>query len=233
MTGKLQGDVLINGSSTSLNGAGSQVTISASYGGTIKVRANYSGCGVSQFSEQCFTPCSPGPAPLTMIYSNPQTNEPLIAQGQSVYGATSYKWYSDNTLIETTTDPYLETRNWQCGDHNLSCFAVTDCGLSSGAYDSYWGLCSGSYSYRAYPNPTTDYLRISPVQESAQAKANGKRIPPNDFDYILYNNKGKALRSGKSIKAEAMLDVRDLERGTYFLHIKHDKKTDQKQIVIN
>lgn len=227
------GGTVIDGSGTSMTGTSSStINITGYTSSTIKVRAYYNNsCGPSPYAEHCFEPCVGSTAPMYVTNSEPLRNEPLEASATDVSGATSYRWYSGNNLIAETPGPTLYTYDWECDGHTLICVAVTSCGLSSASYGDYNGLCSG-FGFRAYPNPTTDYLMISPENTAKTTNSMGKPIPNDGFTYILYDNKGNRLRSGNSVQSAARLDLRGLKRGIYYIHIKSGKTTQKKQIVV-
>lgn len=229
------GDVTINDySSTSLVGAGNQVTVYGGVGGSIKVRANFGACGVSEYKEICFVPCNGNTDPMTIYNSSPLRNESITLQAQAVSNATSYQWYIDNNLQETTTDPYWETRSWPCGDHNITCIAVTDCGISYGATQSYWGLCSSYYSY--YPNPANSEITVSskpPASNTSKTNTLAKRSTGTPFSFKFIDQKGKVLLEGKSTAGEDYtLDVRKIPNGNYILHIYTGGDIVRKQVII-
>ena len=59
-----------------------------------------------------------------------------------------------------------------------------------------------------YPNPTTDYLVISPANQSEA------------YDIMVYDMNGKQLKSVEQLTGDTRLSVSDLAAGTYFLKLK-------------
>jgi hypothetical protein len=226
------GDVLINESYTSLTGASNQVTISGSTGGTIMVRANYGSCGVSDYYELCFTPCNGSTDPMTVSNSAPLRNEPISAQVQEVEGATAYLWYTDGDFRETTTDPYWQTTA-SCGDHNISCVAQTDCGISHMTSFSYWSPCSGFYAF--YPNPASNTMTISsrpPANTTLSNKASARLAKGLPFNFKLIDQKGKILKEGNSKGEDINFDINKIPNGNYIMHINTGSEIIKKQVVI-
>lgn len=59
-----------------------------------------------------------------------------------------------------------------------------------------------------YPNPTTDYMVISPANQS------------ESYDIMVYDMNGKQLKSVEQLTGDTRLSVNDLAAGTYFLKLK-------------
>ena len=110
----------------------------------------------SAAAKSCYLqPCVPWTANFTWINSTPATNEPLIAEVDAFDDATSYRWFVDGNLIETTSGPYLHTYNGPCTYGRLTVMAINPCGKSEiidGDY--YFPNCTMYYSnVQVYPNP--------------------------------------------------------------------------------
>ncbi|MBO6050742.1 MAG: T9SS type A sorting domain-containing protein [Bacteroidales bacterium] len=59
-----------------------------------------------------------------------------------------------------------------------------------------------------YPNPTTDYMVISPANQS------------ESYDIMVYDMNGKQLKSVEQLTGDTRLSVSDLAAGAYFLKLK-------------
>lgn len=59
-----------------------------------------------------------------------------------------------------------------------------------------------------YPNPTTDYMVISPANQSEA------------YDIMVYDMNGKQLKNVEQLTGDTRLSVSDLAAGTYFLKLK-------------
>lgn len=157
---------------------------------------------------------------------NPITGEPLEFEVDPVPDAVSYTWYNDNTFLATTTEPYYSTFNWSCGDHRIYVLASTaNCGDSDlGGGEYYWGLCSGSYRYSAYPNPANNELTIYYTDNKDK----------NDIDIKLLNDKGEILIARKldKDKTKITFDTSKIPDGTYFLHVTEGNEKTKRQIII-
>ena len=165
---EVTGDLLINGTSTSVICTSSIVNINSTtgIGGTIRVRVKSGSC-YSAFTNICFTPCLAWGNPnFRWIYSAPMTNEPLQAQVDEYPGATSYQWYINGQLVETTYSGFLSTYNWPCTSEGegLTVLAITDCGrtiaVNGGTYSP---ICYGrpAYNVKLFPNPASSNVLIS------------------------------------------------------------------------
>lgn len=103
--------------------------------------------------------------------------EPLIAEVDAFEHATSYRWFVDGNLIETTSGPYLHTYNWPCTYGRLTVMAINPCGKSEiidGDY--YFPNCTMYYSnVQVYPNPASSEGTVS-LKDEPSKTGNAKDI---------------------------------------------------------
>ncbi|MBK0383656.1 T9SS type A sorting domain-containing protein [Pedobacter sp. SD-b] len=87
--------------------------------------------------------------------------------------------------------------------------------------------------FAIYPNPADTQLTIVDGQFDAKALKEEK-LSTSSKEIFLYNEKGEVLKSAfiKNNEGEAVLDVKDVPNGTYYLHIKNDKDIIKKQVII-
>ncbi len=107
------------------------------------------------------------------------------------------------------------------------------CG-SGGSYTFYLTTENGGYGYRVAPNPSKDNVSVIPEMQEMM----GELIQ----DVTLYDEKGKVHRNAnadqlkkakESKKSSIDMNVRDLPRGTYFLHVKTGDEVHKHQIVLD
>ncbi|MBS1758836.1 MAG: hypothetical protein JST23_01835 [Bacteroidetes bacterium] len=228
---EVTGDLLINGSVTSLTCTSASVNINSTsgLGGTIRVRV-MSGTCYSAFTNICFTPCLPWDNPnFQWIWSAPMTGEPLQAQVDEYPGATSYQWFVNGQLIETTNTGFLSTYNWPCTSEGegLTVLAVTECGRTIAVGGgNYSPICYGrsAYNVKLFPNPASSNVSIT-LDNNINSKTGGKSIQPIIFKEIrqvkIFDKLGnlkKAVNFGKGNKT-VNLNVSNLLPNVYYLEI--------------
>ena len=141
------------------------------------------------------------------------------------------------TTYNTAKDKICFGRN-QTGQYNLQIYAPSACGYNSRTiYVTVVNCYSG---YRVAPNPAQDVVSVT------FDSADGKQALPASIE-LLGEKSTKALRSidvGSAFDKKQLtgnkieLDVKDLPRGTYYLHLKYPQtsgevKTDQVRILLN
>ncbi len=72
--------------------------------------------------------------------------------------------------------------------------------------------------FHAYPNPVTDFLKISSSSVSS-------------FEIELYSSFGQLLSSTKGINSESLIDFNDYSKGIYFVKIKYGEKVMIKKVI--
>jgi len=113
---QVTGDLLINGTATTLTCSSGTVNIVSQNGegGTVTVKAQTGTC-YTLSKIICFEPCLEWDnANFRWIYSAPSQNEPLQAEVDPFPNALYYQWYINGVLVETTSGGYLSTYNWPC-----------------------------------------------------------------------------------------------------------------------
>jgi hypothetical protein len=133
--------------------------------------------------------------------------------------------YPYDVAIATPMSSYF---SFQYRAHNT-------CGWSSymnNTLNAYY--CGYYYSYS--PNPVSDQLKIEAVAESGKAISDFENNIPVEFDVILYNSEKQIVKQGKSENSKIMINIGDLEKGIYFLHIidmAGNYEVIKEQIIIN
>jgi Secretion system C-terminal sorting domain len=163
-------------------------------------------------------------------------------------GYSAYEWTVSNGRILTgqNTPEVTYTVDGYVGQFYLTCHTYDSCGRPipnssieyATATDCGPGGGGQSSSVISYPNPASSSITISAKQAqtdvSAQAATTASLSNINtSFNYKIYDTKGKVLKQGNSEKGnDVVVDVRDIPKGNYFLHVQKDKKLIEKQIII-
>lgn len=174
-------------------------------------------------------------------YQATATRAHVRAEIVPVVGATSYSWYIDNVLKETTYDYVWDYAAGLCGtSHTLKVVVNRPClgplTISSG----YTVNCSGGGggTLVSYPNPATNQLTLSldpqfnAVSTAGESRSQSTGSVPV-FKARLFNALQREVKSGESREGRLVLSVGDLPKGIYFLRV--DTGTDilQKQVRID
>ena len=69
-----------------------------------------------------------------------------------------------------------------------------------------------SENFLVYPNPATNYVNLLVKKD----------FNPNPKSYFLYNTLGQLIKNETFTKNEIKINIHNLEKGLYFLHIKQD-----------
>ena len=80
------------------------------------------------------------------------------------------------------------------------------------------------YYYRVAPNPVSDELLVTAADPDQPVTAVASRTTAADsaaFETTLYDNYGRPVRTRRSERGRAVLDVRDLPNGLYHLRTGH------------
>lgn len=155
------------------------------------------------------------------------------------YGWTSPDAGSSSNAF-TTTGPYALIKfvtSSTLTSGVISVRAINECGGYGDPYllNVSTENCSGRYSFTVYPNPASDELIISSAEQKTEGDLTVTDTDKNEeYQIILYNDKGKALRSVKEQlrKSQVKIDTRQIPDGTYFLHITKGKEITRQQIII-
>lgn len=123
-------------------------------------------------------------------------------------------------------------------------------------YVSKGSSCRTGYSYTYSPNPANNELTVNYNETPATPNpANNETTTQNQtadntgqsttvspaadsktqksFSAELYNDKGKAIRSGKNgSNSKIVFNTQDIPNGNYFLHIIDGKEVTKKQVII-
>jgi hypothetical protein len=217
-------NVRINGSASAQTVTGS-VNIGAVGAGSYTVRAysttcaalssnsiikyvNYGPPTISGAGQYLFEPTTN----LWKCYISPNTGSPLwsVVSGDASIGNT------------TTYDPYISSVN----GGTVQVISTNSCGTSSAEY---FTIPASGGMLRVYPNPATDVVTLQLKNTSAQefipqsvvliSQETGKQVKSID---------GNSFLSKKSTNEDRLeMNVQNLPRGIYFLHVQPGKDSKQ------
>ena len=89
--------------------------------------------------------------------------------------------------------------------------------------------CPGSFAMVAYPNPTSDVLNIEMAPTTDEAS---RKDAPMIESAVLLNGVGREVAKGLREGSKIVFDVRQLRKGTYFIHVMVGGELRKEQIVI-
>jgi hypothetical protein len=219
--------------------------------GVISVRAKSNTC-YTAWQEKAFYLWTPE---IGTGYYNPLRPEPFYANlvenipNYASHSDVMFYWYFDNTLFDITYDPYVESHDWPCGEHQLRVVAYYNGNTESHSSSvDFWGMCPNGYSSTysaAYPNPASNELIIDREtnnneitatntienRQNTQAKNNAT------VKVLLYSHSTTQLVYSKDFSAseqQIKIDTSKLPNGIYYLNIiANGEKVKQQTIVVN
>jgi len=225
-TWTVTGDLLINGSLTTLTTTSNQISFTGTEG-AIEVVGGDCSMNLSEY----FAPFQP----QIHFAVNPAIGgEPLSA---SVYpynhSYSAIRWYLDGTLLETGTEIFYVS-NPPCGNSEVKVEIDLGCGTTVTSTATFERICSWWRSMVIYPNPASSYINIQPDTEKLKSLSATEKSSMKEYEASLYDISGKLLLKGRSNGYRLNLDTRHLKSDNYFIHIKIDgeKEIIKKQVII-
>jgi hypothetical protein len=169
----------------------------------------------------------------------------MLVASPNMPPGTSWQWTVDNPASGTynifspnSPSTYVSVS----GGGGVSVTYTDPCGETSHRDGvTIYSPCGRANVIAAFPNPANDKLTVqnqvlpntnSPAFTAQAVPADNAYL--NDFEVVLYNDKGKVLKSGKNRKGNlaVVLNTLDIPDGTYYLHITQGKDKTEKQILI-
>jgi len=237
--------LLLNGNSAPYTQFGNTITVNSPYGFSGSISGLiHAGCNTTEYS---FCPCIGWENPaISWIYSTPLTGEPLQAEVNPPNSeASSYQWFVNGQLIETTTNTFLSTYNWPCVEdgEGLSVIAVASCGATAPVYGgNYSALCNGYYmssNISLFPNPASSEVSVQldeSVKDENQINKNKAQVYFSEITQIKIIDKmgtiKKVIKFGKGNK-KATLIISELKPDLYYLEITDGIHKIRKPLIIN
>jgi C1A family cysteine protease len=142
---------------------------------------------------------------------HPKPEVPVVTQNGDALGSsaeTGNQWYDSNGTIEGATEQIYYP------DHSDSYYVIVTNGSGCSSDPSnivdfvYTGIPENSISVSIYPNPVSDVLVISGIE--------------NIEEVSVYDLSGKVLIKGKGMSLRK-LNVSSLQKGIYLLQVKSEK----------
>jgi len=225
-TWTVTGNLLINGTSTTLTTTSNQISFTGTEG---LVEVTNGACLVNL--SEYFVPFQP----QIHFTVNPAIGgEPLSASVYPYnYGYSAIRWYLDGTLLETGTEIFYVS-NPPCGNSEVKVEIDLGCGTTVTSTATFERICSWWRSMVIYPNPASSYLNIQPDAEKLKTLSATEKSAMKEYEASLYDIRGKLLLKGRSNGYRLNLDTRHLKSDYYFIHIKIDgeKEIIKKQVII-
>lgn len=240
------GNLLINGSSVYTSSTSNQAYVTANGSGTFKVEAISNGCGGVQ-APPLYGRMYVGPPQITGVTVDNVTNSgPVSVQSGSTHyvSATNAFGYVPSYSFSTTTNhgnmglnlTGINDGNCQIyvygsyGNVSLNILASNSCGSNSRAVTFYIPT-----SYRVASNPAQNDLVIafSNVQDDYALPDQLDIISEKEMKAVKTVNiketfEKKAFKNGN----EVHFNIRDLDRGTYYLRVTNSRQIKEKQVEI-
>lgn len=193
--------------------------------------------------------CAPSASNSTLIYPSGQrgVNPVTLCAGCSynflvdfVVGATSYTWLLPPGFSfisgQNTSTPGILT-SMTAGTYTLYCSANNACG-SSWTHNLTINIGGGGQQQRiaAYPNPTSTDLTIESTQSdltiSDNSTTESSLLSKEAFSAKLIDQFNSELRKGISENGKIVFDVRNIQKGIYYLHVIRGQDLVIRQILI-
>ena len=193
--------------------------------------------------------CAPSASNSTLIYPSGQRgiNPVTLCAGCSynflvdyVAGATSYTWYLPPGFSfisgQNTSTPGILTST-TAGTYTLYCTANNSCG-SSYTRSLVINISGGGQQQMiaVYPNPTSTDLTIESTQSDLTISDNStteSSLSNNEtFSAKLIDQFNSELRKGISENGKIVFDVRNIQKGIYYLHVMRGQDLILRQILI-
>jgi serine protease len=228
-------------------------------GGTATLRAasNYAGSATLSFIIQ--GNCNTTTISRTIWVGFPQISNQRL-DGSSYYGPTYIcpgSHWLQVTPIGTTNNanwtvqsgvPFVVSPNYLdfYMYSNVSSIAITAnasnaCGIGPNAsfylMKKTWG-CPSSFSIAASPNPVADELTVTSISTSDVSDAQMlfgadlQDIPPRVRRAVLLDGQAQSIVEGQWVDGKFKLNVKELKKGVYFLHIYVDDQIFKEQIIV-
>jgi len=149
-------------------------------------------------------------------------------------GASVYDW----TIIDLGNNnfTFYHQHNYQLitglGSGNYSVVVASACPSSLAVSKGFTVVCSGSSpKFAISPNPATSVINVEAIDQTTNQKPDLNGSTKN-FEIHLLNDSGEVLKQEKSNSGMINLDVRNLKKGLYILHIIQEREIIRQKIFI-
>lgn len=157
---------------------------------------------------------------LTIINIDNTVTVNGIVLNANLSGATSYQWIDCGTGMPISSETNQSFSPSVNGDYQVEitsngCTVISSCESVSNL--SVQNLSEASFTI--YPNPTSDYVLVS--------------IPKGEGALTISTISGNVVREYKINSNQVMLDLNDLPKGMYMIHLNNDNYQLTKRLVLN
>jgi hypothetical protein len=226
----------------SLSGSGTTVTATKVTQGFPTLTATVNGVPVN-YNITTYPTCSSIASSMSGACSGGYQTW-YVSATANMAGATNWHWTVDNPASGTynifspnSQSTYISVS----GGGGVSVTYTDLCGETSHKDGvTIYSPCGRAMAITAFPNPANTQLTIqndnisTAGQSAAVAGATTASTGPDSFSVELYNDKGAVLKSGNNVKGNKaiVLNISDIQNGTYYLHVKQGSDVVKKQILI-
>jgi hypothetical protein len=158
------------------------------------------------------------------------TYEAVIPGGHS--STYSYSWtkpsnWSVMAQYDNFTRLYVPQYNPQYGTVRVS--ITNACGTSGYSGITVYPGYNCGYYFVYYPNPTNSDLKVEAIDATTENTLENSDL---DFSVSLFDENQILMRNGKNDNNKIVIDVSNLPKGIYFLHISTKDQVIKEQIII-
>jgi len=223
---QVDGDLLINGTSTTLTTTASSINITGT-GGSVYVSIPL-GCG-SATGGINYTPFS---REIQGLYPEYIHGDHVSVSVNTTPYDTYYRWYINNTLVKEGASAYnyctcaYETPEpRQCGDNTIRVEVETSCGTSSFDGGFFW-ICSYRMMSNViiYPNPASDQVTVSLTQVN-DTKTTNKLQDIKEIKVLDKYGNVKKIQKYPANSGRVTLNLSNLLLDIYIIEVSDGKNT--------
>lgn len=159
-------------------------------------------------------------------------------------GTATYKWYIDNILKNTTS--YATGVSVPGGSvdnlyHTLRVDITNVCGnivSTANPEGRFKASCSGGGggTLSIYPNPSSSDLTVEFIPEDGIIPSDSTSSSGSstfEFSAVLFDSYGQKRKSSTSSNSKIAIDIRDVPKGLYFLHVSSNGNIVIRQILVD
>ncbi|MCJ0742542.1 S8 family serine peptidase [Pedobacter montanisoli] len=227
LTWTVDGNLLINGTSTSLTTTSNSIDFTGA-AGSIQVTGGDCSINLGEY----FAPYQPE---IHFAVNPAIGSEPLSA---SVYpynhSYSAIRWYLNGDLVESGTEIYFNSSP-PCNNSEVTVEIDLNCGLTVSSSATFERYCGGWWrTMIVYPNPANSYISIEPDNDKLRKLSGKEKLAMKEYEAYLYDIKGKLLLRGRSNNYKLQLDTKNLKSDNYFLHVhvEGQKEIIKQQIIV-
>lgn len=209
----------------------------------LNVRSNSNGPAWVQAS--IFNGCRSIVFPQKSTYSGQYSSSNYPVSGPSTACPNQFVYYSTNNLPNATNFHWIWPSNWTYvsgqGTAYLALYTGNSTGVVGVRVDNNCGIggsmatkltyinSCGSFNFSVSPNPSTDYIQISPDESNLIDSDSDSEEP---IEVILFDQGQQAVFRTKAERLDLRIPVSNLQNGYYYLNIYRKNKVAQKRIEI-